>query len=137
MAPKLAPSVINLSSVTIPEAEIQLLQRGRKFALPPVDQLESILLSEFATGVRGDTRLNTEKVRRLIEESINQLDAPLSPDLRSYFSLKRRLVRENVVLVKADKAFKSNITVFNSMVRSAIKNSDHVIAGSGNFIFSK
>lgn len=103
---KFAPSVVNLSSAAFSSSELQLLQYGKKFCLPPVDQkskLKTIVVSDLANGIRGDRRLNTDRVRNLINDMISQLYTPLTPELRTYFGLKRRLNQEDLVLVKADR----------------------------------
>jgi len=97
---------MNLSNAYIPPSEIELLQKGRNFALPPMKHklnLESVVISDAATGIRSDRRLNTTKTAKIIKESIYKLQQSPAPVVKTFSSLKRRLNSENLVLVKADK----------------------------------
>ena len=90
---KFEPAVVNLSNTTFSSSELQLLEPGKK-SLPPVDQkskLKTVIVSDLANGIRGDLRLNTDRVRNLINDMTSQLHAPLTPELSTYFGLKRRL----------------------------------------------
>lgn len=58
---KLAPAFINLSNVAFSEEEIDLLSKGKKFAVPPaskVRQLSSIIVADITDSICLDTRLS-------------------------------------------------------------------------------
>jgi len=57
--------------VSFPDNELQLLQRGKKFAVPPVNKLSSlntVIVADIANGIRSGVRLNSERVRNLVHE---------------------------------------------------------------------
>ena len=103
-SPPFAQPIVNLTDVVIPADEMN--RSGKKFAIYPSDKsntLQSIVTSNLAAGLRGNNRLNTSKVRELIQSMTVHLHTRVSPDTKSFLSLRRRLRDQELVLVKADK----------------------------------
>ena len=64
---------------------------------------KNILLADLAVGLRSDARLNTNKVKQLVDSIVGELADPPPPSTRAYFRLQQRIKEQNLVLAKADK----------------------------------
>ena len=62
--------------------EVELLQKGKKFAVPPPpqkkkpDHLETTILADLSSGIRGDSSLNTQHTHSLIQDMCHALHNP-------------------------------------------------------------
>ena len=113
-----------------------------------------MLLTDLAVDLRNDQRLNTQRVKSLIDEAVMNLSPQVtSPNYHAYKQLRKRLKEENLALVKADKGnslvlmeraaytqrvyefLKSSNTIeipfsiksINNKIRAAISSSAHAI----------
>jgi len=79
---------------TLPDSELQLFCRGKKFALPPIDleaKMETIIIADLASGLKSDPTLSSEKVRGLVQDCVSTLDNPLPSSFRAFRSLRKTL----------------------------------------------
>lgn len=157
--PDFAPPLINLTSTTFTEKELELLNKGRKLAILPVNKrntFEATVLADLACGLRGDARLNCQRTVKLLEKMTSQMSKATIPQSCYIFrSLQQKLKKEDLVICKADKGetliilsrktydekiqtFLSNsratcipysLKAYNATIRSAVNNSKHVFQG--------
>ena len=149
---------MNLSNTHVTDNELCLLAYGKEFAVPPVDKVKSMhstLLADLAVGIRNDQRLNTQRVRSLVNLVVEDLNSYSSTqNYRAFVNLRKRLKQDDLAIVKADKGEalaliersayihrvyeflnSSNaveqksfsIEIFNKSVRSAIASSSIVV----------
>jgi len=81
-------------------------EKGRKYTITPVDKCENLrtlIISDLAVGLRCDSRLNTNKVKQLIESTVSSISVPPPLETRTFFNLQKRLRHQNLVIAKADK----------------------------------
>lgn len=84
------PPFINLTETKLSDCELSLLNKGPKFSVYPIDKQSSLtarIVSDLATGLQGDVRLNTEKVRKIIYDMTTP--PPPNTELRGFLSLKK------------------------------------------------
>ena len=80
--------------------------KGKKHSLLPFAQKESVMatiLSDLSSGFRGNSTLNTDQIHSLINEMVLPLSTPLTPDGRTYLSIKKKLKEQDLCVVKEDK----------------------------------
>jgi len=85
---------------------MDLLSKGKQFALPPIDKLKSLhatIVFDIAVGIRNDQRLNSIKIKTIINNMIGALSKQNNPSTAAFFSLRKRLKSDDCVILKDDK----------------------------------
>lgn len=102
-----AHPLINLSSSTLTRSETDCLSSGSKFAILPVDKKTSlrsiVLITDIATEIQNDSRLNSEFFKTLVNDMINHVQLLWSDNLHSYFSIRKKIADKKLSLLRADK----------------------------------
>ena len=66
--------------------------------------IHSTLLADLAVGVWNDQRLNTQRVRSLVNSAVEDLNSYSSTrNYRAFVKLRKRLKQDDLAIVKADK----------------------------------
>ena len=95
---------MNSSNINIPEDEVQLVAKGRKFTLPSLEQGDSIkkaIIADLSLELRSDSRLNSDTFKELINSLSSKLMVP-SKINRTFISLRKRLKQHNLIIIKTD-----------------------------------
>ena len=143
------------------ENKIWPLQQGKNLAVPPSnkkDSLEKVILLDLATGIRGDSWLNSQCTCQLIKDKSLVSVSSRSMIHQFFQDLQRKIKTENLALVMADKReilvflvgdqyeeemndllksvgaqlFRANLSEYNGEICGLVFNATYGITGNKN-----